>query len=208
MTRHGCGHFAFAIAIDNTKIWCFKNKNIKLETILLLLLGTHVAPEFNVVWNHSVFRRLREITADIATVAAEDKEQSICSLIAGHVPLLIWQTKECSHACSAMHSNWLWMAPRFTQGSLWWACKTGCLSGFWVKLFTRGWKQLGCSAERTHRVTHKTTKMRCRNKSSLTVQSKVPVRCARPENTDMLTSSDTQKSCCFVSVHLIQTNGV
>lgn len=127
----------------------FKTENVKLENTLLLLFGTHVAPEFNVVWNHSVFRRLREITADLATVAAEDKEQSICSLIAGHVPLLIWQTKECSHACSAMHSNWLWMAPWFTQGSLWWAYKTGCLSGFWVKLFMRGWKQLGCSAERT-----------------------------------------------------------
>lgn len=38
--------------------------------------------------------------------------------------------------------------PQFTQGSLWWAWKTGCLSGFWLKLFMRGWKQLGCSAER------------------------------------------------------------
>lgn len=90
---------------DNTPV-IFSNNIFNWKSQYYSCSEYMLNPEFNVVWNHSVFWRLREITADLATVAAEDKEQSICSLIAGHVPLLIWQTKECSHACSAMHSNW------------------------------------------------------------------------------------------------------
>ena len=94
------------------------------------------------------------------------------------------------------------MAPQFTQGSLWWAWKTGCLSGFWAKLFMRGWKLLGCSAERRTRdvrgeddgedETRKQELISCSQTSPLCKEHKT--HRSRSEGANMVTPSDT-KGC-------------